>query len=455
MKKSFLILLAGVLLTGCAKKNPADEELIKIYSESEKLSSYIEQTVSYDTAGDPDALMGSEHQCVQKVGLFDNRYLSKDMQPSVSIEVYENKQDAQIRYDYYSLINQCRKEFMEMNDLSIDGKKVFKEYPINLNGNVFMKTVDWMGPNVADAYFRVLDEHIAGNEYKQTGTISEEEYNSLHKKMVEDKKNTIENEIKLEAEKYSREADTEVADALAKLGNALDDSSLKKAESLIKEKYGAKYFDSLRKEWTAKLDELRTLKEEKDAAILAERDATVEDINTKLDEVESSADIALYEELEQKIESLKYDSLYSDYFKDWKKRMDEIKVKVDAERHKVAIQTFKDSCKEYSYKEFSRNSEDLKGTPVYFEGEVIQVVDQDSSGAQLRVNVTKEGNYYTYYTDTIYVEYDNSDEITTSKILEDDIIEIWGLAAGDVSYTSVLGSKVTIPAVYAKYIKVK
>ena len=85
---------------------------------------------------------------------------------------------------------------------------------------------------------------------------------------------------------------------------------------------------------------------------------------------------------------------------------------------------------------------------------MIQVVDQDAKGAELRVNVTAEGTYYTYYTDTIYVAYDNSDEINVSKILEDDIIEIWGIAAGDYSYTSIFGSKITLPAVYAKYIRV-
>ena len=73
----------------------------------------------------------------------------------------------------------------------------------------------------------------------------------------------------------------------------------------------------------------------------------------------------------------------------------------------------------------------------------------------LRVNVTLQGSaYYSYYTDTIYVVYDNSDEISVSKILEDDIIEIWGIAEGDYSYTSIFGSKITLPSVVAKYIKV-
>ena len=56
-------------------------------------------------------------------------------------------------------------------------------------------------------------------------------------------------------------------------------------------------------------------------------------------------------------------------------------------------------------------------------------------------------------TNDIYVyigTYKYSDE-NESKILEDDIVTIYGICKGDKTYTSVLGSNVTIPSIEVKY----
>lgn len=39
-----------------------------------------------------------------------------------------------------------------------------------------------------------------------------------------------------------------------------------------------------------------------------------------------------------------------------------------------------------------------------------------------------------------------------SRLLEDDVITIYGMNAGTISYKSVLGATITIPCVYAEYI---
>ena len=67
----------------------------------------------------------------------------------------------------------------------------------------------------------------------------------------------------------------------------------------------------------------------------------------------------------------------------------------------------------------------------------------------LRVDVT-EGEYG-IWDDTIYVDYEYKDE-NESKILEDDIITLYGEFIGEKSYTSVLGAKITLPHINAKYI---
>ena len=114
-------------------------------------------------------------------------------------------------------------------------------------------------------------------------------------------------------------------------------------------------------------------------------------------------------------------------------------------------QEFKSSCQTYTFEQMARNPDNFKGTNVKVTGKVVQVMSNGYS-TDLRVNITKTGRYTTYYTDTIYVVYHLKDG--EDKILEDDIITIYGTSQGDCSYTSVMGSTVTLPNIKAEYITI-
>ena len=45
--------------------------------------------------------------------------------------------------------------------------------------------------------------------------------------------------------------------------------------------------------------------------------------------------------------------------------------------------------------------------------------------------------------------------VCLTKILEDDIITIWGGALGDYKYTSILGAEITLPWIEAEYIELE
>lgn len=135
--------------------------------------------------------------------------------------------------------------------------------------------------------------------------------------------------------------------------------------------------------------------------------------------------------------------------------IEEEKLKKEAEEKAKKEQEekdFKSSCNTYTYEQIARNPEKFKGTNVKLTGEVIQVIT-GSYSTNLRVNITKTGTYSTYYTDTIYVVY--YPESGEDKILEDDIITIYGTSQGDCSYTSVLGATITLPNINAKYITIE
>jgi hypothetical protein len=109
---------------------------------------------------------------------------------------------------------------------------------------------------------------------------------------------------------------------------------------------------------------------------------------------------------------------------------------------------YKSSCTAYSYDTIARDPDKYIGTYGKYTGEVVQVLE-DGNDVQMRVNITKERYFYT---DTIYVQY--TKQGGESRFLEDDIITIYGMNAGTVSYESVLGATITLPLVYAEYIEV-
>lgn len=111
---------------------------------------------------------------------------------------------------------------------------------------------------------------------------------------------------------------------------------------------------------------------------------------------------------------------------------------------------FKEQCEEYTYEELARNPDKIKGKKVKLTGEVIQTL-QGNSSVDLRINITK--SEYDFYTDTIYGVY--VPEEGEDKILENDIVTIWGVAQGDYLYSSVLGSIVNLPLISINYIEIQ
>lgn len=123
---------------------------------------------------------------------------------------------------------------------------------------------------------------------------------------------------------------------------------------------------------------------------------------------------------------------------------------------KEARSTYIQKCSTIDYKSLARNPNQYKGKDYVFTGEVIQVMNNNNE-VMLRVNVTEKRYEYideVSYEDTIlvYYKYENSYE---SRILEDDIITIYGQSLGTYTYESTFGAAITVPAVNAMYIDIK
>lgn len=112
---------------------------------------------------------------------------------------------------------------------------------------------------------------------------------------------------------------------------------------------------------------------------------------------------------------------------------------------------YKEACQEISYKELLRDPDKYLGEKVKFTGEVRQVVYEAEDGeSEYMIAVTKDE--YDFYDDNVYFYYNHGDN---PKLIEEDIVTLWGEASGTKTYTTVLGASVTIPAVTVAYAEIK
>ena len=114
----------------------------------------------------------------------------------------------------------------------------------------------------------------------------------------------------------------------------------------------------------------------------------------------------------------------------------------------VSEAKYKGQCESISYDNLARDPDTYDGRKVKFTGEVIQVVEGDYVTAY-RIDVTKTRYGYT---DTVYVVY--VPEKGAPRILEDDIVTLYGEYTGLYSYESIMGATITIPSIMALYIDV-
>ncbi len=115
----------------------------------------------------------------------------------------------------------------------------------------------------------------------------------------------------------------------------------------------------------------------------------------------------------------------------------------------IAKKDFKKSCSEVKYEDLARNPDNYKGQNLVFKGEVIQCEQSYGTSYFARVNVTVDE--YGFYSDTIYVTFEIPEG--EDKILEEDIVKLYGVCQGSETYTSIFGETITIPSLDAAYVE--
>lgn len=91
-----------------------------------------------------------------------------------------------------------------------------------------------------------------------------------------------------------------------------------------------------------------------------------------------------------------------------------------------------------TYDQLARTPDEYEGKLVKFVGRVIQVIEGEDI-VQIRFAVDEN------YDEIIFCEYEK--DIVNSRVLENDLITIYGTSYGLYSYESTMGGQITVPAV--------
>lgn len=108
---------------------------------------------------------------------------------------------------------------------------------------------------------------------------------------------------------------------------------------------------------------------------------------------------------------------------------------------------------EIDFDSIARNPDKYKGEKLKMTGQVIQVSEAGyGNTVDLRINVTKET--YDYIDDATWIDTIYATVVLpegSDRILEEDVITFYGVCDGLYSYTSVLGTQISLPKIDIKY----
>ncbi len=99
-----------------------------------------------------------------------------------------------------------------------------------------------------------------------------------------------------------------------------------------------------------------------------------------------------------------------------------------------------------AYADVARNPDAYKGQKIAFTGKVLQVMDGDN---EIDIRVATDGAWDSI----VFAGYDPS--VIDYRILEDDMVTIYGTCIGLYSYTSTMGAKISLPGMYLDMIELQ
>ena len=112
-----------------------------------------------------------------------------------------------------------------------------------------------------------------------------------------------------------------------------------------------------------------------------------------------------------------------------------------------SFEQFRAAAKQASYEDLARNADSLKGAKVRLTGKVIQVVTDEGGKEDLRVQMTRGDDGWE---NEIHVEYSRGSG--GARVLEDDVVALWGTVLGLATFEGTMGGQATVPSIEAAFV---
>lgn len=146
-----------------------------------------------------------------------------------------------------------------------------------------------------------------------------------------------------------------------------------------------------------------------------------------------------YKKLESKYEEL--DSKYEKLSKEYESYKIEKETTIKYDEYSTNKEDYNTGI---TFDNLARTPNDYEGKRVTFRGKVVQVVESDTE-VNIRLAIDDD------YNKMIFLIYDPN--IVSSRVLEDDMITIYGNSCNLYTYTSTFGGDITIPLIYVTMIE--
>lgn len=127
-------------------------------------------------------------------------------------------------------------------------------------------------------------------------------------------------------------------------------------------------------------------------------------------------------------------------------KMTDEKIRLEEEQNQQEIQARKDTAKEIRFAELNKNPEKHAETYVKYQGEILQIMEDESSSI-IRLAVTKESYGYNF-NDVVYITYAG-----TTEFVDEDIVTVYGTIMGSYTYESQAGYNISLPHIKAEIIE--
>ena len=269
---------------------------------------------------DPDNIVGKKYEYIQKTYIYDDKikYSVNDwLEASASIEVFKNKDDAKLRYDYLMKIYDLYSKSITKKEF---GEKIVKKVPSNknliLNGNVLLRINENASNTKINEYKNILNKILKKNKYEKSNysksKLSKERKRRTKKafEMIKETKNSLIDQLNEKMTEYEEEIEKNIDNNFDLLEDMIKDY---KNTTVVLEKYNI---------LMSKINE--------------KRQSYINQTNTRIDNLYNSLDKNELNSIENEIND-KTDDYYSDYKSNWKLKLQDISEKIKEKEKQEAI----------------------------------------------------------------------------------------------------------------------